>query len=367
MSVDTVPQKTPLYDEHMGMGAKVIEFGGWAMPVQYSGIVKEHEAVRQGIGVFDISHMGELLVEGENADEYLNFLLTNDVHKLLDGEGQYSILCNQNGGIIDDLYVFRLSEGRYFLVVNASKVTEDFQWLEKFSSGYGVRVENQSAQFAALALQGPGTASFLAEKFGLEELPNKNDITEVVLLGEKMFLSRTGYTGEDGVEIYFEPDKAVKIWRSLVQSGAIPCGLGCRDTLRLEACYPLNGNDLSPEKSPIEAGLGYFVALDKADFIGRLSIEAHKVTFPPSKLVPFKMLDPKSPPPRPHYKVLSDGVEVGEVSSGTMSPSLKEGIGMAYIPGPLSRVGQIIDILIRGNLYPAQIVKKPFIKKNISS
>ncbi len=356
-------KKTPLYDEHIRQGAKMIEFGGWLMPVQYSGILKEHESVRTQCGIFDISHMGELLVEGENADEFLNFILTNDVHKLRVGEGQYSILCNQNGGVIDDLYVFKLAEDKYFLVVNASHIEEDFAWLNKFSPGYEVTVTNESERYAALAIQGPATAELLSGKFGLSALPSKNGIAEVVLAGEKMLLSRTGYTGEDGVEIFFGANCAGKIWNAFLDAGFTPCGLGCRDTLRLEACYPLNGNDLCPERSPIEAGLGYFVALEKTDFIGRLTLEAHKVTFPPSKLVAFEILDAKAPPPRSHYKVFAEGREIGVVTSGSLSPSLKKGIGLAYVEGPSSRPGLTIEIQIRDRMIPAQIVKKPFLKK----
>jgi len=334
------------------------------MPVQYSGILKEHEAVRSNCGLFDISHMGELMVEGENADDFLNFLLTNDVNKLSNGQGQYSILCNQNGGVIDDLYVFRMAEGKYFLVVNASHIDEDFEWLQKFSSGYLVQVTNLSEQMAALAIQGPETAGLLSERFGIQSLPLKNEIIKVEVLGVRLLLSRTGYTGEDGVEIFFEANSAGKIWNAFIDAGVTPCGLGARDTLRLEACYPLNGNDLSPLKSPIEAGLGYFVALEKPDFIGRLTLEAHRVTFPPTKLVAFELTDVKAPPPRAHYKLFFEGQEIGEVTSGSISPSLKKGIGMAYVAGPYSRPGQLLEIQIRDMKYPVKVVKKPFIKKS---
>ncbi|MDL5054477.1 glycine cleavage system aminomethyltransferase GcvT [Oscillatoria laete-virens NRMC-F 0139] len=338
-------------------------FGGWLMPVQYTGILKEHESVRSDIGVFDISHMGEIRVEGAGAEAFLNFVLTNDTRKLRDGQGQYSLLCNEDGGVIDDLYVFRLSEGKYFLVVNAAHIDEDAQWLASHAAGHDVMVTNVSEQFAALAIQGPRSLALLAEKFSLSDIPPKNGIAEASLLGGKILLSRTGYTGEDGVEMFFGANCAAKIWRAFLDAGVTPCGLGCRDTLRLEACYPLNGNDLSPQKTPIESGLGFFVALDKPDLIGRPRLLDHKTNRPPTKLIAFEMSDPKSPPPRSHYKIRAQGREIGEVTSGTLSPSLKKGIGMGYVGFDHSKIGQSIEIVIRDKEFSAVIVPKPFVKK----
>ena len=321
-------KKTPLYDEHMRLGAKMVPFGGWLMPVQYTSIVEEHQAVRNNVGVFDISHMGQFIVDGAGARDWLNSMLTNNVDKLDVGMGQYTFLLNDRGGIIDDLIVYRIDEQKYLLVVNAARADEDFAWLqnhlkEGHASGSPRRsavrtclmarsqrdacatLTSRSADFGAVAIQGPRTMALFHALFGKDiELPARNHIVDVPFDATTVSVARTGYTGEDGIEVFFPANDAVKFWNATLERGKPlgikPCGLGARDTLRLEMCYPLNGSDLSPERNPIEAGLGFFVDLAKPDFIGRDALLKTKEVGPREKLVPFRMKE-KGPPPRPHY------------------------------------------------------------------
>ena len=267
------PKKTPLYDEHVRLGAKMIPFGDWIMPVQYSGIIDEHLAVRKNVGVFDISHMGQLVARGPRAGAWLNEMLTNNIDKLEVGTGQYTFLLNERGGIIDDLLVYRTALETYLLVVNASRTDEDFAWLQEHL-GDNAELGNRSADFGGLAIQGPRTIELLQAMVGKEaELPARNQIRDFDSAGIKLTIARTGYTGEDGVEVFFAAKDAAKVWNEVLakgkELGIRPCGLGARDTLRLEMCYPLNGSDLSPDHNPIEAGLGFFVDLKKPKFVGR--------------------------------------------------------------------------------------------------
>ena len=372
---DTVPKKTPLYEEHVGLGAKIIPFGGWLMPVQYTSIVEEHQAVRNGVGIFDISHMGQLIVEGSGARAWLNTMLTNNVDKLQDRTGQYTFLLNEHGGIIDDLIVYRIDNEKFLLVVNASRTDEDFIWLQKHlpaveaaaSAADEVCIGNRSADFGGVAIQGPRVVDLFHALFGTDvDLPPRNHIVDLPFDGTNVSVARTGYTGEDGVEVFFRTSDAIKFWNAALEKGKPfgikPCGLGARDTLRLEMCYPLNGSDLSPERNPIEAGLGFFVDLTKPNFIGRDVLLRTKESGAREKLVPFRMKE-KGPPPRPHYAVFENGQRVGEVTSGTVSPSLNWGVGMAYVSAPHAKIGTQIDIEIRGQKFPATIEKKPLYKK----
>ena len=336
------------------------------MPVQYTSISDEHQAVRKNVGVFDISHMGQLTASGATAGSWLNRMLTNNIDKLEVGTGQYSFLLNDSGGIIDDLIVYRTAPEEFLLVVNASRTEEDFAWLREHLQG-GIRFENRSDDFAGLAIQGPKIVELLQRFFGTESsLPTRNQLKDFTYGGIKLTIARTGYTGEDGVEVFFPAAHASRIWNEVLQKGESlgikPCGLGARDTLRLEMCYPLNGSDLSPEHNPIEAGLGFFVDLSKEDFIGRSALARTKENGSPRKLVPFKMTA-KGPPPRPHYSVWREGQQIGEVTSGTLSPSLNQGIGMAYVPTPHAKIGGELEIEIRGQRFPAVIQKKPLYKK----
>jgi aminomethyltransferase len=355
-------KQTPLHAEHVSLGGRMIDFGGWSLPVQYSGIMDEHQAVRTGLGVFDISHMGQLFVSGEKAEAWLNGLLTNNVGRLGLGECQYTFLLNEKGGVIDDLIVYRLEEQRYLLVVNAAKIDEDFAWLEGHLAD-GVQMENRSRDFAGLAVQGPRSPQLFDAFFGGKySRPARNEILSIEIHGHPYYIARTGYTGEDGFEVFCEAERAATCWRDILERGAEfgikPCGLGARDTLRLEMCYPLNGADLSPERTPLEAGLSIFIDMDKGPFIGRDALAAQRANGISSRLVPFKMTG-KAPPPRPHYAIYRGDTKIAEATSGTLSPTLGVGIGMAYIPAEHARINEQIEVDIRGRRFPATIERKP--------
>jgi aminomethyltransferase len=360
---EAAPKKTPLFDEHVKRGAKMVPFAGWLMPVQYTSIVEEHQAVRSNVGMFDISHMGQLLPQGEGVREWLNTMLTNNVQKLDIGMGQYTFLLNERGGVIDDLIAYRIEDEKFLLVVNAARTAEDITWLDRHRSEY-VDLTNRSADFGGVAIQGPRVVE-LFRALNVD-LPPRNHIVDLAIEEMPVSIARTGYTGEDGVEVFFRASDAAKFWNLILekgkQFGIKPCGLGARDTLRLEMCYPLNGSDLSPERNPIEAGLGAFVDVAKANFIGRDVVLQTKENGPREKLVPFRMQE-KGPPPRSHYSVFENGERVGAVTSGTLSPSLHWGIGMAYIEASRAKVGTKIEIEIRGQKFPAVIEKKPLYPK----
>jgi aminomethyltransferase len=381
---EVAPRKTPLYDEHVRLGAKMVPFAGWLMPVQYTSIVEEHQAVRNNVGIFDISHMGQLVVEGAGAHEWLNATLTNNIDKLAVGMGQYTFLLNERGGTIDDLIVYQIGDQKFLLVVNAARTEDDFGWLQNHLKegrsldrpGGGLEtaapctLENRSANFGGVAIQGPRIGELFHALFGKDvELPLRNAIIDLPFDETTVSVARTGYTGEDGVEVFFSANDAVKLWNAALEKGKPlgikPCGLGARDTLRLEMCYPLNGSDLSPERTPIEAGLGFFVDLTKANFIGHDALLKTKEIGPREKLVPFRMKE-KGPPPRPHYSVFHNSERIGEVTSGTLSPSLNWGVGMAYVSAAHAKIGAQIDIEIRGQKFPAIIEKKPLYKKTAS-
>lgn len=348
----------------------MVDFGGWHMPVQYSGILEEHAAVRTALGVFDISHMGQFFVQGAGALGWLNRLLTNNVERLDIGEGQYTFLLNDTAGVIDDLIIYRLAAEAYLLVVNASKIDEDLVWMQSHLAGE-VTLENHSATWCGLAIQGPRAAQLFDAFFGgKHSRPARNHLLSVEFDGLPYYICRTGYTGEDGFEVFCPAERAVKSWNDVLARGAQfglkPCGLGARDTLRLEMCYPLNGSDLAPDRTPIEAGLSIFVDMGKTDFIGRAVLDRQKSAGAPSRLVPLKMLG-AAPPLRAHYAVLKDGQPIGELCSGTLSPTLKTGIGLAYVPTQFARIGEEFEIDIRGRRYPARVEKKPFYRSKSSN
>jgi aminomethyltransferase len=360
-------KKTPLYEEHVRLGAKMIPFGDWIMPVQYSGIMDEHQAVRNNVGVFDISHMGQLVAKGPAAGAWLNEMLTNNIQKLEVGTGQYTFLLNESGGIIDDLIVYRTAPEEFLLVVNASRTDEDFAWMERHRPD-SVDLQNRSADYAGLAIQGPRVVELFHALLGDNvDLPARNHVVDLANRGKELLIARTGYTGEDGVEVFLWESQATWFWNLVLekgeQFGIKPCGLGARDTLRLEMCYPLNGSDLSPKHNPIEAGLGFFVDLNKPKFIGREVLVQAKESGTANRLAAFRMKG-KGPPPRPHYGVWLAGDQIGETTSGTLSPSLNQGIGMAYLPTQHARAGTEIEIEIRGQKFPATIEKKPLYKKS---
>jgi aminomethyltransferase len=360
-------QKTALYETHRRLGARLVEFGGWEMPVQYASIVDEHKAVREAAGVFDISHMGEFFIEGKTSLDALNSLLTNDVSKLAIGQGQYTLMLNEHGGVIDDLIVYRLAEDKYFLVVNASKIDEDRAWIERKISDH-VNFSDKSSAYSALALQGPKALEIARALFGAGwPEPKRNEITNCSWNCQEILAARTGYTGEDGVELFFANEIAEKFFFALLEAGRPfglkPCGLGARDTLRLEACLPLNGNDLSAKRTPLEAGLGPFVSLTKpAAFPGKEVLLRQKSEGLKEKLVAFRLKD-KGPPPRPHYLLFQGATQVGEATSGAPSPTLGYGIGLAYVKMDCAEPGATLDLEVRGARVPVEVVKKPFYKR----
>lgn len=348
------------------------------MPVQYTSITDEHVAVRNAAGIFDISHMGEVTVSGADAEKFLNSVLSNDLRKLTPGLGQYTLMCRENGGVIDDLYAYKLSENVFFLVINASRIEADVAWLDaqaaKFSGD--LKMTDASHNYAAIAVQGPRVKDFINDVVGgasvsakrvasVTEL-KKNEIGGFHFEHGCVLVSRTGYTGEDGFEIVGSDVAIQHLWEKFLELGKPfgikPCGLGARDTLRTEVCYPLYGHELDEETTPIEAGVGFFVALDKGEFNGRSVLADQKAHGTKKKLVAFKMTD-KSAPPRPHYEIFSGEQKIGIVTSGTQSPSLNLGVGMGFVPPELAKPDTKIEIEIRGKKFAAVVVKKPIYKK----
>lgn len=352
---------TPLCDKHVALGAKMVPFAGWNMPVQYKGILAEHNAVRTACGVFDISHMGQFLVKGEGATAWLNGMFTNNLGKLVDGMGQYSMMLNEKGGVIDDLICYRLHEDDYFIVVNASMIEEDYAWLLAHKPE-GISFENKSDAYVGLAIQGPACEEVFARLCPGVELPVRNGILTFEAEGDSLIVCRTGYTGENGFEFFCPAEHGVKWFEKAIASGAEPCGLGARDSLRLEMCYSLNGSDLSPEKTPLEAGLSWCCDLSK-DFIGVEVLREQKANGRPTALVAIEYKG-KGAPPRHGYEVqLPDGTKLGELCSGVLSPTLGKGIAMAYVPAALGKIGTDVNVIVRGKAVPATIIKKPFLKK----
>jgi aminomethyltransferase len=377
-------KRTSLWASHQQLGGRLIEFGGWEMPVQYTGIVDEHLAVRNAAGIFDISHMGEIFVSGPAALDFLNGRLTNDLRKLVVGQGQYTLLCHERGGVVDDLYIYRIEPIGFLLVVNASRLEADVAWLQdqlsRFAERTLVNLVDASEQRGAIAVQGPSVADFIDQCFSTAALAGtaverptqlkKNELAAFAIGDSSAWVARTGYTGEDGFEIVAPNELIVPLWSRLLEvggsSGLKPCGLGARDTLRTEMCYPLYGHELDENTTPIEAGLGSFVAFDKGEFVGRGPLAAQKSAGPARKLVAFKMTG-KSAPPRPHYPLWVKGSEcaIGEAVSGTQSPSLGIGIGLGYVPTPHAKPGTELLVEIRGKLAPAQVVPKPIYRKAV--
>lgn len=363
-------KRTPFYELYSAYAdARCIDFGGWELPVQFTGIVKEHDAVRNQAGLFDVSHMGEFMVAGSGAEAFLQRMTTNDVTKLEDGGAQYSLLLYPDGGVVDDLLVYRLGEERYMLVVNASNIDKDFNWLEEHRAAEfsGVSLRDISGETLLLALQGPLAETVLSKVTDapIGELKPFRFIENAEVCGVKLLLSRTGYTGEDGFELYAPREAAAALWNGLLEAGEpyglTPAGLGARDTLRFEAKLPLYGQELSATITPLEAGVQFFVKLDKADFIGKAALLKQKEQGIPRRLVGLEMIDRGIP--RSHYPVFADGVKIGEVTTGTQSPTLKRNLGLALIDTPYTEIGTEVYVEIRGKLLKASVVKAPFYKK----
>ncbi len=359
-------KKTPLYDRHLKLGAKMIEFGGWMMPVQYEGILEEHEGVRNAAGLFDVSHMGEILIRGHEALQFIQKLVTNDISKAAAGQAVYSPMCNPEGGVVDDLLIYRLGEQEFLLVVNAANTEKDYRWITEHKEA-GVHIEDVSYQYSLLALQGPKAESILKKLTDepLEEIRYYRFRPDVEINGIKTLVSRSGYTGEDGFEIYVSPDKVEKLWDDLLEAGKEeglkPAGLGARDTLRFEAALPLYGHELSEEISPLEAGLGRFVKLNKGEFIGRSALAAQDVQGVKRKLVGFEMTDRGIP--RHGYDIYADGDKIGFVTTGSYSPTLRKNIGLGLVKAGYSETGTEIQVAVRNKNLKAVVVKTPFYKR----
>jgi len=374
-------KRTALFPAHEQLGARLIDFGGWEMPVQYTGIVDEHLAVRNAAGIFDISHMGEVTVSGAAAADFLNHVLTNDIRRLAPGEGQYTLMCNERGGAIDDLYAYRLSGEVFLLIINAARIEADVLWLKfqaaTFQGGGELQLTDASHNYAAVAVQGPRVKEFInacvpgasssAMRVNAATDLKKNQIGGFKFENHSVLVSRTGYTGEDGFEIVGSDEAIQHVWDKILAVGQPfgikPCGLGARDTLRTEVCYPLYGHELVENTTPIEAGLGFFVSLDKGEFNGSAVLAEQNAGGVKKKLAPFKMTG-KTAPPRPHYPIWVNGASAGIVTSGTQSPSLNIGIGMGYVPPEFAKPATKIEIEIRGKRFGATVVPKPIFRKH---
>ncbi|WP_428909094.1 glycine cleavage system aminomethyltransferase GcvT [Niallia sp. Krafla_26] len=360
-------KRTPLFDVYKEFGAKTIDFGGWELPVQFSSIKEEHEAVRTKAGLFDVSHMGEITVSGTESLTFLQKMMTNDISKIKIGTAQYNTMCYDNGGTVDDLLVYKLEENYYLLVVNASNIEKDYNWLKEHCEG-DVALENISDQFALLALQGPCSQEILSKlvEIDLSQLSPFAFEKDVLVAGYKVLVSRTGYTGEDGFELYCQPSDAIELWRKVLEAGSefgiLPVGLGARDTLRFEVKLALYGQELSPEITPLEAGIGFAVKLNKeADFIGKAALKQQKENGVPRKLVGIEMIDRGVP--RHGYPVFVGDEEVGVVTTGTQSPTLKKNVGLVLLKSEYAKLEQEVSVEIRNKQIKAKVVPTPFYKR----
>ncbi len=363
----TEVRRTPLYNVHVAAGAKMVEFGGWLMPIQYEGILKEHQAVRSAAGLFDVSHMGEIRISGQGARDFLQKLVTNDVSRLKPGCALYSPMCNPQGGTIDDLLVYQLEDDQYLLVVNAANIQKDYDWV-KSQAASSVIIENVSEKTCQLALQGPAAQRILQKITAID----LRDIKYFCFVygrveGVECLVSRTGYTGEDGFELYFPAEHAEDLWQAILAAGQLggvkPVGLGARDTLRFEACLALYGHELTDEISPLMAGLGWTVKFNKPEFIGREALLKEKEAGPTHRLVGFEMIDRGIP--RQGYPLYKEDREVGWVTSGTFAPTLEKNLGLAYVAVQWAETGGELDVMVRNKPLKARIVQKPFYKREV--
>lgn len=360
-------KRTPLYDAHLALGGKMVPFAGWDMPVQYKGLVVEHEAVRNKVGLFDVSHMGEVDVDGPQALEFVNYLVVGDVKALKPGQVLYSMMCYENGGIVDDLLVYRKADTSFLLVINAGNIEKDDAWIRDQASKFDVYARNRSDEYAQLAIQGPRAQAVL-------QMLTETDLNTigffefkegVSIHGVDALVSRTGYTGEDGFEIYCAPEYVERIWLEILKAGEIegiePAGLGARDTLRFEATLPLYGNEIDKDVTPLEAGLAFFVHMDGDDFIGKEALLKQKEDGLELKLVGFELIDKGVP--RHGYSALHNGDVIGKVTTGYKSPTLKKVIGLALLDIEYTKLGTEFDVDIRGKLKKAVVISKRFYKK----
>ncbi len=360
-------KRTPLYEKHVEAGGKIIEFGGWEMPVQYEGITAEHHAVRNKAGIFDVSHMGEVDVVGEGAEAFVQHLVTNDASVLENRQVMYAMMCQEDGGVVDDLLVYKIDSKHFYLVINAANIDKDYAWIQKVAESFDVEVKNESDEIGEVAVQGP-----LAQEI-LQRLTDKNldevsffySADDVDIAGVKCMISRTGYTGEDGFEVYASREQIGEVWDAVLEAGKpfglMPTGLGARDTLRFEACLPLYGHEISSEITPLEAGLSMFVKLEAGDFIGREALVNQKAQGIPRKLVGFEIDKGIA---REGSTVLKDGKEIGFVTTGYHSPTLEKSVGLALVERSYGDMGAEFDIQVRSKVRSAKIISKRFYKKN---
>ncbi len=352
-------KKTCLYDKHVALGALMSPFGGFVMPIQYTNIVDEHQAVRQKCGVFDVSHMGEVLISGADAESYVNHIFTNDVTGMPVGKILYGMMCYDDGGVVDDLLVYKLAYQCFFLVINASNIDKDWAWIQQQAQGYTVTLQHQSEQYGELAVQGPESEQVMQQVLGL----TCQELTFYTFKQlDDIIISRTGYTGEDGFEIYASPEVINHYWDLLMTAGVKPCGLGCRDTLRFEVGLPLYGDELSADITPMMAGLGVFVKLDKTEFIGREALARQKEAGPQRKIVGIELHDKAIP--RHGYVVLKDGQPIGEVTTGYHSISTDKSVCLALIDSAYAALGTEVEIQIRKKVFPGSVCKKRFYDKH---
>ena len=368
-TITTNLKATPLLGLHKELGAKLVPFAGWNMPIQFAGVLSEHTCVRERVGLFDVSHMGEIEVKGKDAKNFLQFLLSNNVEKMFDGSILYSLMCYETGGVVDDLLAYRFSENHYFLCVNASNSDKDYDWIARHASSFSVNIKNTSSETSQLALQGPDAKNVLQSLCGisLDDLSYYNFRKGMVNNVESL-ISRTGYTGEDGFELYLSPEKVSEVFRSLMEQGRSygiqPIGLGARDTLRIEMGYPLYGNEIDNNPTPLDAGLGWVIKFDKGEFLGRGSLLKQKEQGSPRrKLVGLKLL--ARGVPRAHYQVFKNGESVGEVTSGTFSPTLNTGVGLCYVSSEYSDIGNHLDVKIRDQLVATEVIQLPFVPSHV--
>ncbi len=356
-------QKTCLHDRHVALGALMSPFAGFDMPIQYVGITEEHNAVRQHVGVFDVSHMGEVRVSGPDAYKFVSHIFVNDVTGAPDGQIFYGMMCYENGGTVDDLLVYKVNDQEYFLVINASNIDKDVAWIRQNAEGFDVKVEDQSPYYAEVAVQGPEAEEAIEKILGIDvkDIPFYNFKT-VSINGEDVIVSRTGYTGEDGFEVYGSHDFICEVWDKLMKGGVQPCGLGCRDTLRFEVGLPLYGDELSEDITPIEASLSMFVKLDKPEFIGKEALAAQKAEGVKRRIVGLELEG--NAIPRHGYPVEVNGEQIGEITTGYRSISTGKSVAMAMINKPYDKLGTEVEVRIRKKTFPAKVVKKRFYDKN---
>jgi len=355
-------KRTPLFETHRRLGAKLVEFGGWEMPLQYTSIIEEHQTVRSSVGIFDVSHMGEIEITGPHALDLVQKLITNDASTLKDYQVLYSPMCYESGGTVDDLLVYKLPD-RFLLVVNAANTEKDFAWVQQNAKGFSVTVKNVSDDYGQIAIQGPKAENFLQPfvECSLKDL-RYYWATQARALSYMVLLSRTGYTGEDGFEIYAEPKVIITLWEELVRAGAKPIGLGARDTLRFEAGLPLYGHELDEHTTPVEAGLGWTVKEKETDYNGKKILLAQKRQGAKKKLIGLKMLEPGVP--RQGYKIFADGREVGGVTSGMFAPTVNAFLAMGFVSSDISPTA-LIEVEIRGQRKRAQLTKLPFYRGSV--